>query len=88
MALLPRLGWARAGLLASALWLPPSAAPAAECFCRSRDGPVAMGQRLCVPTPAGWRVAVCIMDINVMSWRPTEESCAPTARRPGGGATL
>lgn len=82
-----KIGVAAAALLASALGVLPHPALATECFCRSRDGPAPMGQRLCVSTQAGWRVAVCVMDINIMSWRLTGESCAPVSRRPAHGVT-
>lgn len=51
-----------------------------DCECRSARGPARIGERLCLATPEGWRVAVCAMDQNVTSWRPTPDSCAPVSR--------
>ena len=58
-----------------------------NCFCRSRAGQSPIGARLCIAQPEGWRVAVCSMDLNVTSWRPTQERCDPAAsiRQEGSG---
>ncbi|MBK9082206.1 MAG: hypothetical protein IPL88_09100 [Rhizobiales bacterium] len=66
----------------------PAAAQTAHdpdnCYCRSRAGQAPIGARLCIAQPEGWRIAVCSMDLNVTSWRPTQERCDPVASgRPG-----
>ncbi|MBL8590859.1 MAG: hypothetical protein JNK46_20175 [Methylobacteriaceae bacterium] len=56
--------------------------PAAHnCQCRSARGAADLGERLCLATPSGWRIAICSMDQNVTSWKTTPENCAPVSRR-------
>jgi hypothetical protein len=46
-----------------------------ECTCRAAGRVFRMGETICLRTPAGDRVAVCEMVINVTSWRPTAKAC-------------
>ena len=77
--------------IASALSLAPVFAIAAEsrwvqagiehpeCTCRSRGADLALGSRICMPTPEGLRMAECVMEQNVTSWRASGQPC-PQAR--------
>ena len=81
----------RALCFASALLLAPGFALAAgspwvqagidhpECTCRSRGADLALGSRICMPTPEGMRMAECVMEQNVTSWRASVQPC-PLAR--------
>lgn len=60
---------------------PVLAAEHADCTCRSRDGDIPVGGKVCLPSQEGWRVAQCVMEVNVTSWRPTGEACGPISFR-------
>jgi hypothetical protein len=79
-------------LLGLQVWQAP-AAPAAgagqtgvgaqrhiDCRCRANGRTYELGATVCLPTPAGHRVAECRMVQNVTSWRFAQEDCSVTAR--------
>ncbi len=49
--------------------------PHAECYCRAQGRMFSMGERACLHSPEGPRIARCVMDLNVTSWRFTQEPC-------------
>jgi hypothetical protein len=50
----------------------------ADCTCRARGVTATHGQTVCIPTPAGQRLATCGMISNVASWFFSDAPC-PTA---------
>ena len=58
----------------------PVAAPRAiECHCRANGRAYQLGDRVCLPTPSGQRVAECRMVQNVTSWSFGSEDCSVSA---------
>ena len=58
----------------------PVAAPRAiECHCRANGRAYQLGDRVCLPTPSGQRVAECRMVQNVTSWSFGGEDCSVSA---------
>ena len=58
----------------------PVAAPRAiECHCRANGRAYELGDRVCLPTPSGQRVAECRMVQNVTSWSFGGEDCSVSA---------
>lgn len=53
------------------------------CTCRAQGRLFDMGEEACLATPDGPRLAICAMDQNVSSWKPTARTC-PSASRGGG----
>ncbi len=59
------------------------------CTCRARDRSFELGQTVCLQTPNGPRMAVCVMVLNNTSWQISQTPCVgagvqPAARdRPG-----
>jgi hypothetical protein len=49
--------------------------PLPECTCRAAGRSFKMGETICLRTPAGDRIAICEMVINVTSWTPTAKAC-------------
>jgi hypothetical protein len=49
-----------------------------ECYCRAQGKMFAMGEKVCLRTAEGPRVAQCRMETNVMSWGVTETPCPET----------
>lgn len=49
--------------------------PHAECYCRAKGRQWGMGEQVCLRSPEGPRMARCVMDLNVTSWRFTGEAC-------------
>ena len=49
--------------------------PVHNCTCRFEGTDVPLGQRRCIRTAQGPRSAVCVMEQNVTSWRPSGEEC-------------
>jgi hypothetical protein len=49
-----------------------------DCYCRAEGRMFAPGEKVCLRTAAGPRLAQCGMEINVMSWRLTETPCPET----------
>ncbi len=64
----------------------PSSADAAECTCRAPGRRIELGGTLCLPTPNGPRLALCVMDLNITSWKildvPCPVSMTPTPEPP------
>ncbi len=54
--------------------------PHINCTCRANGRSYALGERVCLSTPSGRRLAECRMQENVTSWRLGPEGCAETAR--------
>lgn len=50
-----------------------------ECTCRAKGANVALGSQICMATANGQRMAECVMEQNVTSWRATGLPC-PEAR--------
>ncbi len=46
-----------------------------ECYCRAQGRMFAPGEKICLKTAAGPRLAQCGMEINVMSWSLTDTPC-------------
>ncbi len=49
-----------------------------ECYCRAQGRMFAPGEKVCLRTADGPRLAQCRMEINVMSWSVTETPCPET----------
>lgn len=49
-----------------------------DCYCRAQGRMFAPGERVCLRTAEGPRLAQCRMEINVMSWSITETPCPET----------
>jgi hypothetical protein len=87
----------RGGLLGLLAAVPWDVAPAQEpgspsmrkCTCRANGRSYELGERICLMSPSGWRVAECRMAQNVTSWEFGTEECnvgadlAPTGGRAG-----
>ena len=59
----------------------PAFVPVHHCTCRFEGQDVELGERRCISTPQGARAAVCVMEGNVTSWRPSRDGC-PEASLP------
>jgi hypothetical protein len=59
-----------------------AANPHINCTCRANGRSYALGERVCLSTPAGKRVAECRMQQNVTSWSLGAEDCSETASDP------
>ena len=46
-----------------------------DCYCRAQGRMFAEGEKVCLRTAEGPRLAQCQMEINVMSWSVTETPC-------------
>ena len=60
-------------LLTAAFGAMPEAA--ADCTCRAGGRDYALGSSICLPTPAGLRLAVCGMVVNNTSWQVSAAPC-------------
>ncbi len=49
-----------------------------DCYCRAQGRMFAPGEKVCLRTAEGPRLAQCGMEINVMSWSITETPCPET----------
>jgi hypothetical protein len=49
------------------------------CTCRGPGAEAAVGDEVCLATPAGGRRARCVMALNNTSWDITTETCGTTA---------
>jgi biopolymer transport protein ExbD len=49
-----------------------------DCYCRAQGKMFAPGEKVCLRTAEGPKLALCQMEINVMSWSITEVSCPET----------
>lgn len=57
------------------------------CTCRAQGKVFDMGEQICLATPDGPRMALCAMDQNVTSWKPTAQTCPSASRRAPPGRT-
>jgi hypothetical protein len=48
---------------------------APDCYCRAQGKIFAPGERICIRTAQGGRLAECQMVTNVMSWGITDRPC-------------
>jgi hypothetical protein len=46
-----------------------------DCYCRAQGKMFAEGEKVCLRTAEGPRLAQCQMEVNVMSWSVTETPC-------------
>jgi hypothetical protein len=46
-----------------------------DCYCWAHGRKYGAGQRTCLRTPVGMRMALCDRVINLMSWSPSDEPC-------------
>lgn len=77
--------WAVLVVLAATAWSPAAAADAGrriECRCRANGQSFELGQRTCLLTPDGYRLAECRMVQNVTSWRVERDGCVVSALLP------
>jgi hypothetical protein len=58
------------------------AAAAADCTCRAQGREFQLGERACLTTPQGTRVATCGMVLNNSSWQFSETPCTVSAVAP------
>ena len=49
--------------------------PVHNCTCRFEGTEVPLGQSRCIRTAQGPRSAMCVLEQNVTSWRPSAEAC-------------
>ena len=50
-------------------------AAAADCTCRARGQEFELGQKTCLQTPKGARIATCGMVLNNTSWQFSDTPC-------------
>lgn len=80
-------------LLSAGLAATPAPAPAqtadpyTNCKCRANGRTYRIGERACLSTARGYRVAECRMQQNVTNWSPGAEGCPPTAGVAGAVAS-
>jgi hypothetical protein len=61
--------------------------PYIDCKCRANGRTFGLGERACVYTPDGPRIARCSMVQNVTSWAVEDgQGCVSSALRLGGGS--
>ncbi len=51
-----------------------------ECYCRAQGRMFAPGEKICLKTAEGPRLAQCVMQNNVMSWSLTYIPCPDTKK--------
>jgi len=51
----------------------PPGAP--DCYCRAQGRIFGIGDTICLRGPQGSRMARCSMELNVTSWRLSEQPC-------------
>ncbi len=67
----------------------PATSASAECKCLGPNGIVAHhGDTVCLPTPAGLRLARCGMVLNNASWTFLSDSCPEAAAESGATFAL
>ena len=70
------------GLIGTSLLGASVAAGADVCTCRAPGGRrVELGGTTCLATPAGPRLARCVMDVNILSWQILDIPC-PVSEAP------
>jgi hypothetical protein len=60
-------------------------APRIDCTCRANGHSYHLGERVCLSTPKGFRIAECRMSQNVTSWAVGGEDCVVSAVPPVSG---
>jgi hypothetical protein len=53
-----------------------------DCTCRANGHSYHLGERVCLSTPKGFRIAECRMSQNVTSWTVGSEDCVVSAVLP------
>ena len=51
-----------------------------DCTCRNFGVDLPLGARLCITTPQGRRLAICVREQNVTSWRTGDDSCGEVSQ--------
>ena len=51
-----------------------------DCTCRNFGADLPLGARLCITTPQGRRLATCVREQNVTSWRTEDDSCGDVSQ--------
>ena len=46
-----------------------------ECTCRFKGESLGLGSQACIATPQGMRLAECVMEQNITSWRAGQQPC-------------
>lgn len=46
-----------------------------NCTCRLNGEEIALGAYRCIATPEGTHEAICVLEQNVTSWRPSRDGC-------------
>jgi hypothetical protein len=67
------------GVDASPRLVQPAQNPHIACTCRANGRSYALGERVCLSTASGYRVAECRMQQNVTSWAIGPDDCAVSA---------
>jgi hypothetical protein len=49
-----------------------------DCYCRAQGKMFALGEKVCLKTAEGPKLAQCQVEINVMSWSITDVACPET----------
>ena len=57
----------------------PAPNPHLNCTCRAQGRSYHIGERVCLSTPKGYRVAECRMQQNVTTWSVGAEDCSVSA---------
>jgi len=58
----------------------------AACTCRGPAGKrIELGGTMCLATPAGPRLARCVMDVNILSWQTLDAPCVVSGTPVPGG---
>ena len=52
-----------------------------ECTCRYRGASVSLGTQICLITAEGMRLAECVMEQNVTSWKASSTPCPVAQER-------
>ena len=52
-----------------------------ECTCRFRGADVSLGTQICLATSEGMRLAECVMEQNVTSWKAGPSLCPVAQER-------
>jgi hypothetical protein len=58
-----------------------AAAVERQCTCRALGRSFELGQTICLSTPKGPRMAVCVMVLNMTSWQISETPCVGARMR-------
>lgn len=58
-----------------AYWVRQAQSSDPDCYCWAHGRKYGAGERTCIRTTTGPRMALCDRVTNLMSWTPSEESC-------------